>query len=470
MTPRTVTWLIAAALACSCINQTTNPPSPVAPEIWDPGTRYRTPAAANARGYLDRRGLIHAHSFHSHDACDGAPRNDAGVFDQSCNADFRRGLCQAKHDFVFLTDHPGFFTEVEYPEALLYDGQQGDALVDHGAGPVASWMGCGDGGTASLVMGGAESSTMMPVGLEGHVAPAAIRGSIYGDDSPAAYLEVKAHGGVALIAHPEGWTADQLATLPIDGFEMYNLHANSLLNAGVVADLVFQVDRGEFEGLPHPDLFLTAYAKFEDPRYLEIWGTVLSRGVHRTTTVGTDCHRNTFKSLMPDGERIDSYRRMMLSFSNHLLVKPAADGSWDDRSLKEALKGGRLYGAFEYLGYPVGFDATALEGKEVRELGATVSLAAGVTLKLKVPMVENLDPAVDPPVLHARWLKAREGGWDVIAEGPGPTLDATPTTPGAYRAEVQMIPKHLLPHIGKRRDLIKAERPWVYSNAIYVVP
>ena len=37
------------------------------------------------------------------------------------------------------------------------------------------------------------------------------------------------------------------------------------------------------------------------------------------TTVGTDCHRNTFPQLLPDGERIDSYRRMML-WTNDVLV------------------------------------------------------------------------------------------------------------------------------------------------------
>jgi len=40
--------------------------------------------------------------------------------------------------------------------------------------------------------------------------------------------------------------------------------------------------------------------------------------------------------------------------------------------------------------------------------------------------------------------------------------------PGAYRAEVRIIPKHLRPWAGRRVDLLKAERPWVYSNVIYV--
>ena len=31
-----------------------------------------------------------------------------------------------------------------------------------------------------------------------------------------------------LVAHTEDWTVDQLVNLPLDGFEMYNIHANLL--------------------------------------------------------------------------------------------------------------------------------------------------------------------------------------------------------------------------------------------------
>ncbi len=465
MNPRTVVVLVVLA---SCSSPT---PSPVviAPTPWGPSMVFPTPRVANARGLLDRRGLIHAHSVHSHDACDGLPRNDAGIYDAECNDDFRRGLCQVQHDFAFLTDHPGSFVEVEFPDTLLYDATKGDALVTHGAQSTGNWMRCGDAG-AALVMAGTEANRMMPVGLDEHVADAGNRAAIYNSEQPAAYLEVKAKNAVMMVAHTENWTADELVSLPIDGFEMYNLHANTLLNGGVVAELALQVDRKEFEGLPHPDLFFAALTKFEDPRYLETWGTVLARGAHRVTTVGTDCHRNTFKSLMQDGERVDSYRRMMLAFSNHLLVKPTTDGGFDDRSLKEALRSGRAYGAFEFLGYPEGFDAVALEGTAVREMGDTASLAKGVTLKLTVPKVQRLDAAALAPTIKGQWLKARDGGWDVVAEGPGPTVEATPTEPGAYRAEIRIIPKHLDGFIGKRRDFIKNERPWVYGNPIYVSP
>ena len=62
-------------------------------------------------------------------------------------------------------------------------------------------------------------------------------------------------------------------------------------------------------GLMQSDLILLGVMS-EDPRYLKRWGSVLASGAKRVTTMATDCHRNTFKQLMQDGERVDSYRRI----------------------------------------------------------------------------------------------------------------------------------------------------------------
>lgn len=65
--------------------------------------------------------------------------------------------------------------------------------------------------------------------------------------------------------------------------------------------------------------------------------------------------------------------------------------------------------------------------------------------------------------------RARNLGWDEVASGPG-SLTFAPTQPGAYRAEVRIVPAHLKRWIGAKGAWLKAERPWVYSNPIYVVP
>jgi hypothetical protein len=459
------TRLLLAGACVTLVACAAKPPVDPPAATWKPGVVYQTARSASARGLLDRKGLIHAHSVYSHDACDGDPQPDGGI-NQPCFEDFRRDLCRAKHDFVFLTDHSTHFSSGEFPDVLLYRADRGDQLVTHGAGPTANWAACPDAPPA-LVMAGAETSPMMPVGLEAHVAG---RGDIYGADGPAALNTVKAAGAVALVAHTEGWTPDRLVSLPLDGFEMFNLHQNTFKNAGIVAELVLnKVDKGDFDGLPEPDAFFTAFV-LDDDIYATTWGTVLARGVKRVTTMGTDCHRNTFPQLLQDGERVDSYRRMMIGFSNHLLVRPKADGSWDDRDLKDALRAGRLYGAFDFLGTPEGFDFTATSAGATHEMGDEVSLAAGVTLNVTRPHVKDLDPAVEAPVVRVRLLKAREGGWDEVAVADQGDLAFTVTEPGAYRAEVRLTPKHLRPFIGRRADFIKAERPWVYSNALYVTP
>ncbi len=452
--------LFVLGLSLVACSKPVPPPEPPAP--WQPGTVYRLDRVPNARGYLELRGLVHVHSIYSHDACDGQPHDDAGVYSQSCLEDFRTGVCATQDDFFFLTDHGGSFADNEFPDVLLFNGARGDVLVERGAGPTANWLSC-PGASPALVMAGTETQTM-PVGLERQVS----NRSLYGSGEAVALDGFHAIGAVTLVAHTEDWTVQQLIDMHLDGFEMFNLHRNALKNGGVAADLLLNyVDKGLLDGLMHPDLFLAAF-NLDDDTYMTTWGTVLARGHHRVTTMGSDCHRNTFPQLLQDGERIDSYRRMMSAFSNHLLVKPKADGSWDDLSLKEALKGGRNYGVFEFLGYAEGFEFVAQEPTALKEIGDTAVLANGVTLKATMPKVKNLDPAVEAPVLKLQLLKAREGGWDQVAVITEGTLEFPVTQPGAYRVEVRMIPRHLKNFAGTRRAFFTAERPWVMTSALYV--
>lgn len=456
---------VGVFVAFACGKPTTPPPPPT---YWSPGTVARLERTPNARGLTELRGLVHAHSIYSHDACDGQPITDAGTYDQSCLDDFRRDLCHVGHDFVFLTDHNTSFSANEYPDVLLHRPAAGDVLVSHGDGPTANWLTCPDGRNP-LIMAGTESATM-PVGLERHAADAGQRRDVYDDQGNATLDRYHDLGGLTLVPHIEGWTPEQLTSMHLDGFEMFNLHRNALKNAGVVADLLFNyVEKGDFSTLPHPDLFLTAFS-MDDDVYLATWGTTLARGAKRVTTMGSDCHRNSFPQLLQDGERIDSYRRMMGAFSNHLLVQAKADGGWDDRDLKAALKAGRNFGVFEFLGYAQGFDVEVLEGGVAHELGDTVSAAKGVVLRVTMPTVANLDPANDAPTLTMKVWRAKEGGWDEVTSTQASTLEQTLTQPGAYRVEVRMVPKHLKPWIGLRSTYLKTERPWVYTSAFYVEP
>jgi len=172
--------------------------------------------------------------------------------------------------------------------------------------------------------------------------------------------------------------------------------------------------------------------------------------------MATDCHRNTFPQLLPDGERGDSYRRMMIWFSNHLLVGPGSDGNWDDRSLKEALRSGRLYGAFEVMGNPQGFDYHVEVGDQVKEMSSEVSLSSQPVLKVTAPTIRDLNPLRTPPLITTRILRAIDNGFEEVATGTT-SVSFTPTQPGAYRAEVRMLPLHLREDMGGRRGYIAGE-------------
>ncbi len=431
--------------------------------VWAPGVVYPSSRQVDGRGFVDLRGLVHTHSPYSHDACDGEPRDDNGDLDAQCVADWRRDVCKVEHDFIFLTDHLESFADSEFPDVLHYDAARGDVLVDRG-GPVANWVGCvGEDETVAptLVMAGCEAE-LMPVGLEGH-APG--RGSTYGDRSAASIAELTAQGAHTFVAHTEDFTPEELLDLPLTGFEMYNLHANLLLQLGPALTLLNMIDTPE--QLPHSDLIVMPLFS-EDPRYLQTWGTVLARGGRRVTTMGTDAHRNTFPEPLPDGERVDSFRRMMQWFSNHLKVVPEADGSWDDRHVKDALGAGRLYGAFEYMGYPAGFDTWIEAGADVVDMGAEVSLSAAPEIVVARPRVARLDPEATPPDITLHVLVAREGGFDEVASGQGPQLRFSPSLPGAYRVEVRITPRHLAGWLGAYEDLATQARPWIYANPFYV--
>lgn len=463
---RSLRPLFAAALVMSACPET--PPPPPGP-TWSPGVVY--PSEPDTfRGHVDLRGLVHSHSVYSHDACDDAPVDEAtGERDPVCFEDFRRGLCESKHDFVFLTDHRDAFDATEFPEALLYRPERGDELITHDdrATPTANNSACDDGHRA-IIMAGAEAG-MMPVGIEGHPVARELRGDLYGARTPEAASTLHDAGAVILLAHPEDFTVDELIELPVDGFEMYNLHRNTLVSAGTALDFILRVGDGEI--VPHPDLLIASLWS-EDPDYLERWGRVLARGKRIVTTMGTDCHRNTFATILEDGERADSYRRMMIAFSNHLRVLPNADGTVDDRSLKEALASGRNWGAFEMLGHPVGYDAYATDANgDVVEMGGIASV--GATLHVKRPTLKDLDPAGEAPALTVRVLRAvdERDGFVEVGRSIDGDVDASLDEPGVYRAEVRMVPLHLREDFrGDASFILRdgADFVWIYGGTFTV--
>jgi hypothetical protein len=171
---------------------------------------------------------------------------------------------------------------------------------------------------------------------------------------------------------------------------------------------------------------------------------------------GTDAHQNVLPYDLRDGERGDSYRRMLRWFSNHLLVEaPGAEAA------EQALAAGRVYVAFEALGTPANFDVHVVQDDgRVVEMGGE---ASGGTLVVGCPRLAEGSPrgTKDPEITVE---VVRDGmSW---AQGCGEfPLDGS----GAYRVRVDQVPHHLEPFLGLDPEpWLQRPYPWLFSGAIRV--
>jgi hypothetical protein len=162
--------------------------------------------------------------------------------------------------------------------------------------------------------------------------------------------------------------------------------------------------------------------------------------------------------MLADGERGDSYRRVLRWFGNIALVADPKDPA----QIKAALKAGRMFAVFEMMGTPVGFDVHAGSA----ELGDEAPV--GTMLEVGVPTIRGLDPTLPAPEIKATVWRIDSSGAQIAATGAGPTLSVPMSSAGAYRVEISIVPHHLGPYL---RDLGTAfadvELPWIYASPIY---
>jgi hypothetical protein len=476
--------LLPAVLCClAACSAAEAPPRP----SWDrtlpaTGTLGQGPAR---RGLRVVRGIIHLHSVYSHDACDNDPQ-PGGAPNAPCAASLRRGLCQTRQDFAMLTDHAVRMAQT--PWERLFVMEAGDQAVMEGGGQTGSLLSCdaasGAPGQAVLITVGGENA-LMPVGLTRHLGDTEEerRRNMNADDAMAV-ARFRAAGGVVLLPHGESRSIEvvrALAQAGLGGMEIYNLHANvdprirtqwlGLDGLGAAAGLSpWLVGGAPSEGGPEPDLAALGFLE-ENRNQLGKYDTLLGEGHRLSPVLGSDIHENTFKQALADGERGDSYRRLMRWFGNHLLVPQGAPLT--PALLKEALAAGRVYGVFELFGPPAGFDYYADAGM-AGELGGTVR--PGTTLHLVAPDL-GLPPGLpDLPELRLRILYIGSAAAPVevaaqtVRAGAGGALRHVAARPGAYRAEIRIVPHHLLPLLGRDADLARYRReyPYLYTAPIYV--
>jgi hypothetical protein len=457
--------LFSAFLLGGCTGDDVRPAPVVVPRAWEKLSPPASTSLGNVRSFVTARGIIHSHSPYSHDGCDNKGLDANGTPNASCVAHLRQGICDAAEDFVFLTDHASNMAYAELDKLLFI--QPGDEpLKDADGAPFANFIPCGNGRRVLLMNG--NENRLMSVGIEKHLAGTPDeRKATYESDGPATVDAMHGVGALVFLAHTESRTPEYLKTIPVDGVEIFNIHAaidpdirrDYLgLDAYAAGASILPFTRQDDEG-PQPDLAILGFLQYL-PQYGKRWDPMLADR-HVTGSVGTDVHENSFPGMMRDGERGDSYRRLMRWISNVVLV----DGVLAPSTIKAAVKAGRSYVAFEILGVPSGFDFHAEDAGIMVEMGGQAK--PGAKIVVQAPKLWNLDPAVEPPVITMKLLRIANGSTTTIAEGGDIRIDAA--EPGVYRVEVSITPKHLKPYLGETPDTYVREYPWVFSNAIRVL-
>lgn len=417
--------------------------------------------------YQPARAIVHFHSFWSHDACDGGE----GAVDEDCLSTLRDGLCRTSVDAAFLSDHPPYGAYQPFIDLLLVRGA--DEPVDVAGDPVsleeavANRLDCGDGKRVLWLPGFEDDQ--MPLALDRHAAPAGEEAdAIYSRDDAEGLAAVAAAGATRFIAHTEQRDAASLERLQADGLqgvEIFNLHA--MLHPDIRQDALgldpydWVGDIAPFtaeDGTAEPDLMFAAFFQAQDPS-LARWDELLARG-RMAGVAGTDAHQNVLPMLLRDGERVDSYRRMMRWFSNVLLVDALTP-----EAVEEALGAGRSFAAMETFGTPDGFRFVYEDPSGTAcEMGQTCA-ATGGTLTLDCPTLSPHSPrdGSAEPVVAATVL--RDGApWQ---EGCGTW---TVEEAGVYRAVVTIEPWHLAAFLGEDPSPYLRAYPWIWGNAIRVTP
>jgi hypothetical protein len=445
---------------------------------------FRAPTVAGdlpaPRGWKIARGLMHMHSIHSHDACDGRPKDENGIPNPVCLQRLRDALCANRYDFVMLTDHPGSFADITMEEALLIGegdrpvfnggdtGEPGMAGEPESEVPFANWVQCnGDrAGSSPEAEPDETHRLLLTVGSEGDLMPMMFRqkpdNAALRDRSPEGSAILKAAGAVVLQSHTEFYTAEELDVLDLDGFEIYNLHAN-LDPRGplgqfteVLPDVIEMVLAGATG--PHPDL---AYLAIFRPNTLALanWDTLTPRK-RQLGFAASDIHENIPLAIRPaDGERIDSYRRLGSWFSNYLLV---SDRSFD--ALEQAVDAQRLFVTFDLLGAPTGFDVYLQTADGLLEMGNEADLGPLMKLYVTPPAL----PAGAEMEVRLYRVDAVTGTELVRSEPAGFVQDIDEA--GVYRVEIWQTPNHLAAALGPDFERFIRPMVWIYANPIYIRP
>lgn len=471
-----------------------------------------------------RRGVMHLHSPYSHDACDEQGLMD-GAPNPGCLADLRAAVCATGLDFAFLTDHPAHMQEQEFVADLLYSEADGDELVMEGDAPVLNLLRCADDRRVALAVG-YESTHTLPLGLHHHVAPEFYAGLVDADPlevSTALVGALKDAGAVVAIAHSEeeDLSAQRIVDVGLDAMEWYNPHGNFknvfggdsvTSDPGALLDLFNSLTpfmAGSSSGA-HADLvylqLLPAWPQAGFDKWREVQRAravtgILGSDVHQNVSIEPLCSEDNpiaqqaciagAKALLPDeldslvdggtiqmsdGDRLDSYARIMRWLENRVLTPP---GDVALATLQDALRAGRNYGLFAVFGDPADLRYFATDASD-GYLSMGDGAAGPLTLEVRAPSRPVPLHAAGPQWSEdeARTAELRVELWRTDAVGTTMAtmqmgLDAAlsypAAEPGAYHVEIWIRPQHLKAALGDQSALADAWYMWLITNPIRVL-
>lgn len=351
--------------------------------------------------FVEFKGAIHAHTF--------LGGHSLGSFAELVEAARTNGL-----DFVVMTEHPAKY--IDASEATLKGMHEGVLFVNG----------------SELVAANGERVFIIP-GAGANLPEAS--------DARTLVETHKTDDRLAFIAYPENvreWNFEGF-----DGIEVYNLYTNS---KGASYSLLF------FDLLwtKHPELLFSTF--YEKPsENLRRWDELTSsRGMRLTALAGNDAHSNVGLHIGDrTGEafislKLDPYERSFRAVRNHVLLEKG--GTLDASTLKDALRRGRSFIAFDLFGDATDFRFTAENSTERRTMGDEFALQEGgdALLKVSTPVRSRIVFLRDGQAVHE------------VRDALSAELRVSER--GVYRIEV---------YLDQLRDYI-GENPWIISNPIYV--
>lgn len=332
----------------------------------------------------DVRGVIHVHSFLSHDA-------------RGTVAEIAEAARAAGVRFVAMTDH---FRE---PGPQVSEGARGER----------------DG---VLFLVGVElkraSGSFLALGL-GDATPtptARLEVRAFPRDPAETLVAIRHAGGLSFVGHAETFAGWEEAPA-FDGLEVANLHADAKDDPwwSLLLSALFEPPGCFFTRLiDHPEANLAR------------WDAL---GTHRRVpgVGGCDAHANV-RIFGPLGGTVGTYEEAFRALTTHALVARRPGRSPDARAVLEALRQGRCYIAFEMRGDATGFWFDLADGAGVAEAiqGEEVRFRPGQWLRAHAPGGARAQVAL-----------LRDGA--PLAESPaGAGLEIAVPGPGVYRVEVTL--------------------------------